>query len=131
MGPSNTRFGRKLVVTTVGVIAAVVICSATLLFLRPWPEHSVADAILSARDVIASARTEMRAGQILQPDGTPEQREWPQPTLRADRLLEEKPAMPDAETLPEAMAAATDDAPANNPPPSADEDLNTKKDAIS
>ena len=67
---------------------------------------------------------------MLQPDGTPQRSEWPQPTLRADRLPEEKPATPAAETPPEAIAAATEDMAANIAPPREDENLKAERDDV-
>jgi soluble lytic murein transglycosylase len=58
MGLSNVRFGKSFLMSAFAVVAAVGICSATLLFLRPWPQHSTADAIVSARDITEAAQAE-------------------------------------------------------------------------
>ena len=110
--------------TIFGVVAAVGICWATLLFLRPHLQNRGAnaivsahgsDAIVSARDVIASARDDARAGPILQPDGTPTGPDWPRPTLRTDSLTDAVPPVaPPSETPPETVAAASQDVPAND-----------------
>jgi soluble lytic murein transglycosylase len=62
MGLSDIPVSKSLVMSGVAVSAAVGICVATLLFLRPWPEHRAADTIVpTAHSERLRASADLRA----------------------------------------------------------------------
>ena len=65
MGLRNSRLSSSLMMSAVAVGAAVGICVGTLLFLRPWPEHRSADAVVPASAVAAPANGASRDGENL------------------------------------------------------------------
>lgn len=69
MALSNKRFSRTVITSSLAVAVAVGICSATLVFLRPWPTHDAADAITTSQrtgDADASRAT-LEAAALIAP----------------------------------------------------------------
>jgi soluble lytic murein transglycosylase len=110
MALRDFRISRSLVISGVAVCATVGICVGTLLFLRPWPEHRAADAMVSPAEASIHAPGSSRDGPDLRAQAFNAD-DWPETTGRSSRLAAPgaSPLEPTAEK--QAVAAPATDAP--------------------